>query len=319
MASSRRYEIGVGCLMLGAVAVLAFFALKIGALAAFGPSIELTARFTDASGMQAGSPVSISGVPIGEVDGLELEGNAAIVHFHVDPEAQVRKDASVRVRARSVLGEKYLELEPGNASVPLAVDGDRIASRGDQVEIDELVAMMAPLVAAIDPEQVRGVMDRFSKKLEEDPELIDRMIANADRLLNNAATASDELPAFVADGRSTLAQTRSTLEDVEARAEEAKPLLARADRILIQAEGVSEDLPALVAEIQTAVGHTNAILATVDENSGKIELILDNLSEIDKWELRRLLREEGILMRFKPREVDNQDDGPWDKQGKTKP
>ena len=30
-----------------------------------------------------------------------------------------------------------------------------------------------------------------------------------------------------------------------------------------------------------------------------LETVLDNMSEIDKWELRRLLREEGILVRLK--------------------
>ena len=35
----------------------------------------------------------------------------------------------------------------------------------------------------------------------------------------------------------------------------------------------------------------------------RLDRILANVEEIDKWELRRLLREEGIVVRLRPQEV----------------
>jgi alpha-ketoglutarate-dependent taurine dioxygenase len=45
----------------------------------------------------------------------------------------------------------------------------------------------------------------------------------------------------------------------------------------------------------------------VERSTDSIETVLANLSEIDKWELRRLLREEGILVRFKENQVEETD------------
>ena len=53
-----------------------------------------------------------------------------------------------------------------------------------------------------------------------------------------------------------------------------------------------------------ALAELELTLADLDGAGTKIQTVLDNLTEIDKWELRRLLREEGILIRIRPREVE---------------
>ena len=71
-----------------------------------------------------------------------------------------------------------------------------------------------------------------------------------------------------------------------------------------------EIIPQTVAEAELLLGETReamaegrAVLRKVDDSTEDIAIVLDNLSEIDKWELRRLLREEGILVRLKKSEV----------------
>jgi hypothetical protein len=52
------------------------------------------------------------------------------------------------------------------------------------------------------------------------------------------------------------------------------------------------------------------VLGDLKESTGDIKLVLSNLKEIDKWELRRLLREEGILLRLKAGEVEEPGEEP---------
>jgi phospholipid/cholesterol/gamma-HCH transport system substrate-binding protein len=298
MAKSRKYEAGVGCLMVVAAGVLAFMAVKVGALGSLGARIEVSARFSDAAGLQPGAAVSIAGVQVGTLDRLALEGTDARVWMSVDPAAGVGKDAHVRVRARSVLGEKYIAVIPGSADGPPLQDGDELLVAGEQVEIDELVAMLAPLVAAVDPEQVAEMLDRVAKRLDEDPELLNRMLDNADHLLANAAAASEEMPEFVAEGRSALSDTRSTLREVRSRAEEGQEVLARADRVLATAEA---ELPKLTDRVELLLGDTEALIGSLEESTEDVKIILSNFKEIDRDELERLLREEGVLIRIRPR------------------
>ena len=89
-------------------------------------------------------------------------------------------------------------------------------------------------------------------------------------------------------------------------------MLAHADALLVDLESRA---PELLAEIDLAVGDARAL---IDESRGKIQLILDNFSGIDKWELRRLLREEGIVVRLRSREVAPTDSPTYKKKGQVK-
>ncbi|MCA9569775.1 MAG: aldehyde dehydrogenase family protein, partial [Myxococcales bacterium] len=95
----------------------------------------------------------------------------------MDPGAQVRKDATVKVRARSVLGEKYLAVVPGSPTAPLLVDGDALSAGPPQVEIDQLVTALGPLVEAVDPEVIARVLHSVDDLLADDPEVLARILA----------------------------------------------------------------------------------------------------------------------------------------------
>lgn len=309
MARTRKYEVGVGLLLVAAAGVLAFLAVKVGALDSMGEAVRVEARFEDAAGLQPGSVVSIAGVSVGTVDALALDRGAAKATLRIDPAAGVTRGAKVRIRARSLLGEKYLEVQPGDGA-PIA-DGDTLAVVGRQVEIDELIAMMAPIFEAVDGEEWQSVTARIRERLQKDPALVDRWFEAVDRTLTNAATASESLPGLVSDGRSALGDARSAIGDarsavkqVDRRARELEPLMTRADRTLGNVEAASEKLPGLVQRVDVMVERADGLVGQFDARSAQIDRILDNLSEIDKWELRRLLREEGIVVRLRARDVE---------------
>lgn len=73
----------------------------------------------DAAGLYEGSDVMIAGSKVGQVESIELEDGFALVTAGIDPaQAPVHSDATVSVRPKSLLGERYLALDPGrNASV----------------------------------------------------------------------------------------------------------------------------------------------------------------------------------------------------------
>ena len=66
----------------------------------------------------------------------------------------------------------------------------------------------------------------------------------------------------------------------------------------------NDDAQMLIQELREAVAEGRTLLTTLDSSSETLVKVLDNLSEIDKVELRRLLREEGILVRLRESEVE---------------
>ena len=307
MARSRRHELGVGCLVLAALALLAWMSLKVGAIQGLGESVQVEVRLSDAGGLTDGASVKIAGVDVGQVDGLRVEHDVAVVGVVLERQAAVRNDVIVQVRARSVLGEKYLALVPQSAGAPLLQDGDVLTEVRPQTEIDELVNQLGPLLAAVDPEALNAAMDALNQAFEEDPDRATRMLTDLETILRNGAEASVEAPALVSEGRQTLRSVRQTVDD-------ARPVIKRADTVVARMEDATVDLPqtvedidALVGETRAAVSEGRAVIATIEGSTDDIEKVLGNLSEIDKWELRRLLREEGIVVRLKAKEVEQED------------
>jgi phospholipid/cholesterol/gamma-HCH transport system substrate-binding protein len=85
-----------------------------------GSVYTLNVPLSDASGLYPGSDVLIAGSRAGTVDRLTLKGDSVWVELAIDPaHAPVRSDASVILRPKSLLGEKYLDLLPGRSGFEL--------------------------------------------------------------------------------------------------------------------------------------------------------------------------------------------------------
>lgn len=304
MASTRKQEIGVGVLVVTALGLLAFMAIKVGALRNVGEEIQLQVTLGDAAGLTEGAAVRIAGVQVGQVQEMGVVHDKAVIRIAVAKSANVRTDAGIQVRARSILGEKYLEISPRSTDAALIADGATLTVTQPQTEIDELVNSLGPLVQAVDAEAVNVAMSRLSDALEDDPDSIARMLNNIETILENGATASESLP-------TVLNETRNTLSSVRQVSADARPMIQRTNTMMQRVDAATESLPTITTDVEAAVAdaramvsESRALLKRIDESAASIETVIDNLSEIDKWELRRLLREEGILVRFKENEVE---------------
>ncbi len=69
------------------------------------------------------------------------------------------------------------------------------------------------------------------------------------------------------------------------------------------------NLPMAIDDARAAITDARELIASLDDSRELIDRVLQNLEEIDKWELRRLLREEGILVRMRQSEVKPQPRG----------
>jgi phospholipid/cholesterol/gamma-HCH transport system substrate-binding protein len=99
-----------------------FAILVIGAIAIFrgvanSSPYELLVPLADANGLYPGSDVLVAGSRAGSVEEISVQGTHALVKIRLDPaESPVHSDATVALRPKSLLGEKYLALNPGNAN-----------------------------------------------------------------------------------------------------------------------------------------------------------------------------------------------------------
>lgn len=129
----------VGLLMVLGFICFAIVAVRFGGSPLFNnDGIELKANFQSVSGLKAGSPVEIAGVPVGKVKTIELNEGLALVTLSIDKGVSVEDDAVVSVRTKGIIGERYIRLTPG-ASPDMLLDGDEVVDTESVVDIEDLI------------------------------------------------------------------------------------------------------------------------------------------------------------------------------------
>lgn len=86
----------------------------------------MTARFGGVDGLKPGSDVRISGVKVGRVIDTTIDTTTyqAVVRFSMDESVKLPIDTKARVASGSLMGNIYLELQPGHETELIASGGE---------------------------------------------------------------------------------------------------------------------------------------------------------------------------------------------------
>lgn len=91
-------------------------------------------------GLREGNEVRVRGQRVGQVHDISFDGGVPVVEMQLPGGLAVHRDASVRIRSRSLLGQKYLQIDPGSPEAgPLGgeepIDPDRTSTVVDIVDL----------------------------------------------------------------------------------------------------------------------------------------------------------------------------------------
>jgi phospholipid/cholesterol/gamma-HCH transport system substrate-binding protein len=268
----------VGLTLAAALALLLYSSLRVGGCGALAPSgTRLTARFEDASGVEARTEVRVAGVRVGEVERAELDAGRARLTLRIDPAVRVPIDSLVAVRSRGLLGERIVEIELGSAERP-ALDGDTLTRTLDPPDLDRLLDSLALVsgdlqevtrslrlvlggpageenLAAI-VEDVRRVTGEMRELVEQNDERFARILINLDDFSTDLARITESngqtLEELLASFARTSERMQSAVEDlarVSARVEEGEGTLGR----LVNDESLYAEAQASLAELRAAL------------------------------------------------------------------
>ena len=104
---------------------------------------ELKVPFQEATQLAQQSDVRISGVSVGKVQTIETspDGQQALATIHIeDKYAPIPKGTRAILRTKTLLGETYVELTPGDADGPQLQDGGTLARANvaESAQLDEI-------------------------------------------------------------------------------------------------------------------------------------------------------------------------------------
>lgn len=118
-------------------------------------------------GIREGGDVKLRGVLVGRISGIRLLDSECHIELDLFPEQvdQIPANAGAQVRAKTVFGEKWVELlfpnDPADARI---ASGDKIptARTIDPLEVETILNVALPLLDAIDPENLAGALEALA-------------------------------------------------------------------------------------------------------------------------------------------------------------
>ncbi|MCH8346973.1 MAG: outer membrane lipid asymmetry maintenance protein MlaD [Proteobacteria bacterium] len=101
---------------------------------------SLSARFDRVDGLNVGGDVRIGGIKVGTIiaQEVDLETYQAVLELSIDPRVRLPADTSAKIRSESLLGGRYLSLEPGGDDEYLG-DGDEIEFTQGSIDVIDLI------------------------------------------------------------------------------------------------------------------------------------------------------------------------------------
>ena len=143
MQSTPLRDFIVGLFVLAGLAATGHLAISLGGAGIGGRGgLELVARFSEIGGLSVRAPVTISGVRVGEVKGIELSPDLdARVLLDVDAALELPVDSSAEIRTAGLLGDQFIAIEPG-AEDELLTPGEELAFTVNAISIDKLVGQL---------------------------------------------------------------------------------------------------------------------------------------------------------------------------------
>lgn len=227
---------------------------------------EYSAEFTDIGGLGPGSEVTVAGVRVGRVLGVEREVGPngqviAVVDFEVQRASPVTRGARASVRYGDMLGIRYLSLDPTPGGAPAVGGADPLPEDAripleattDPVDLTALVNGFKPLFEAVRPEEVNTLSTTVVAAFQGEPGAMDVLLGRL-ALLSRDIVGREDVYSRLADN---IAALNTTLID---RGEDLQRLVRGLDTVSgALADGGGNDLALLIERGDSAT----ATLATM--------------------------------------------------------
>ena len=145
MRATRSLEIGTGLFVLLGFAALFFLTTQLPAngirLAGAAAGYHVTAEFDNVGDLKSGSPVTMAGVRVGEVEAIRFDPRSykAVVSLRIDSQFdRIPDDSDASIQTQGLLGGKYIGIGPGGSDAYLK-DGGRIELTQSAIVLENLI------------------------------------------------------------------------------------------------------------------------------------------------------------------------------------
>ncbi|ATQ28740.1 ABC transporter substrate-binding protein [Rhodococcus ruber Chol-4] len=280
--SRRRSPAVSGALGILVVLLATLSAFFLDSLPIIGAGATYRAEFTEAAGLKPTNEVRIAGVKVGQVTDIELDGDRVLVSFKVK-DAWLGDDTSASIQIKTILGQKYLALEPRGTEVLDPDDRIPLSRTVAPYDVIEAFSSAATTLGEIDSEQLATSFDTLSEAFSETPDDIRASLDGVTRLSQTVASRDQELKRLLeATGRTSQiladrnAEFNRLISDGALLIAELNNRQQAISQLLTGTQRLSAELTGLVRDNEATIG------PALDQLRGVVQILQDRNDDLDR-------------------------------------
>jgi phospholipid/cholesterol/gamma-HCH transport system substrate-binding protein len=264
----QRSPVMIGVMGSAIVACVVVAAFQYDKLPFVKNTDDYAAYFSEAGGIKPGNTVRVSGMGVGRVSDIRLEGTKVRVGFTVRKAIQLGDRTEAAIKTETILGSKMLELTSrGEGKLTGTIPLERTHSPYD---LPDALGDLTTTISGLDTAQLSSALTTLANTFKETP----RDLRPA---LQGVARFSDTINSRDAQLRSLLRNANNVSAVLGRRSQQIAGLVANSNALLAALLDERDSLDALMNNL-TAVSHQ--ISGLVNDNRTQLKPALDKLNGV---------------------------------------
>ncbi len=278
----ERNPVPIGAVGLLLVAALLVAAFNIDRLPLLGDGTSYRAAFSEAGGLRPGDDVMVAGVKVGKVKGIDLAGDHVVVDFRVTEPVAFGPTTGASVRMKTLLGQKYLALQPGGSGQLRAGAEIPLSRTVSSYDIVNAFSDLTETTERIDTDQLARSLDVLATEFKDSPAQVRSALSGLTRLSRTIASRDTELRRLLAQANSVTGTVAERNKAVETLIRDADLLLAELDKrrdaihtLFTNTSAMAQQVTALVrenrAQLKPALDELNGVLTVLQKHEADLD------------------------------------------------
>lgn len=288
-------EFKVGALVLVVAALVGIMSMRVSEDPTLGGAHSAYFVTPNASGLVKNSAVKMAGIPVGVIRDIKLHDGQARIEIVVRDEVTLRKSARAEIKSNGILGDKYVEITPGQPDDPPLDEGGQIFAVSETGSMDNVLGSVG---------EIATEFKEVAKSLREavgvdgtNKHILGRIVQNIEKLTGDIAQVTTENKDQIREIVDQVNSITKSLDDVlNDKDKGIKKSWAKLDRALANIEEITEKvnkgdgtIGRLINDDSTVEGINNAIegVSGFFDSAGKLQTSLefqsDFLAQQEMW------------------------------------
>ena len=254
----------------------------------FGNTFEVFAEFAGIAGLQNGAIVRVAGMDAGEVELIQVPAGPASrfrvrMRIRNDLHPLIREDSVASIQSDGLVGNKFVQIEPGTEHAAIVPDGGTILSR-EPFDFADIMDQLSATIQTVNETildvrlELDEALNSISATARSAEVLLEDVGGDARAIMTVGNRVSKDLAGIVAgvrEGKGTIGQllTDDTLY------QRAKNIAAEAERAMATVRQATEEARAAIADLRGTDGPVQGLTGDLQQTLSAARDAMNDLAD----------------------------------------